>query len=181
MYTEYNDERVKQLMNLSKKDFPHVAEYMLCLMCVDYHCRDEVGMDFTEIEELIKRFEKNLNEYIMSKYSKSKQSYSLTLHDIHDTKYYLLRDVLFVITDQGTTNYTSVPTKTIPATAGVGMAATCTLTAGKVRSVTLLNKAYGYAGATSLALAFSGGEGAEAFPSSGRIAKVARTNYSYEN
>ncbi len=35
MYTEYNDERVKQLMNLSKKDFPHVAEYMLCLMFVD--------------------------------------------------------------------------------------------------------------------------------------------------
>jgi hypothetical protein len=45
IYTEYNDERVKQLIELSKKDFPHVAEYMMFLMCVDYHCREEVGMD----------------------------------------------------------------------------------------------------------------------------------------
>jgi len=63
MYTEYNDERVKQLIELSKKDFPHVSEYMMFSMCVDYHCRDEVGMDIPENEELIKRFEnkKNLN------------------------------------------------------------------------------------------------------------------------
>ena len=29
IYTEYNDERVKQLIELSKKDFLHVAEYMM--------------------------------------------------------------------------------------------------------------------------------------------------------
>jgi hypothetical protein len=68
----------------------------------------------------------------------------------------LLRNVVFAITNQGTTNYTPVPTITItptPATLGAGMRATCTLTAGKVTSITLLNKGYGYAGAT-LAVAF---------------------------
>ena len=50
IYSEYSDERVKQLIELSKKDFPHVAEYMMFLMCVDYHCREEVGMDIPENE-----------------------------------------------------------------------------------------------------------------------------------
>jgi hypothetical protein len=57
-YTEYNDDRVKQLMDLSKKEFPHMAEYMIYLMSVDYHCREEVGMDIPEDEELIKRHQK---------------------------------------------------------------------------------------------------------------------------
>ena len=36
---------------------------MMFLMSVDYHCREEVGMDIPENEELIKRYEnkKNLN------------------------------------------------------------------------------------------------------------------------
>ena len=29
IYTGYNDERVKQLMELSKKEFPHIQEYFL--------------------------------------------------------------------------------------------------------------------------------------------------------
>ena len=98
----------------------------------------------------------------MSRYSKTKEKYLLTFHGIHDEN---SPDVLFAITNQGTTNYTSVPTITItptPATAGVGMRATCTLTAGKVTSITLLSKGYGYSRATSLALAFSGGGGAGA-------------------
>jgi hypothetical protein len=63
IYTEYSDERVKQLMELSKKEFPHIQEYFIFLMSVDYHCREEVGMDIPENEELIKRYEikKNLN------------------------------------------------------------------------------------------------------------------------
>ena len=63
IYSEYNDERVKQLMELSKKEFPHLQEYFIFLMSVDYHCREEVGMDIPENEELIKRYEikKNLN------------------------------------------------------------------------------------------------------------------------
>jgi hypothetical protein len=50
-------------MDLSKKEFPHMAEYMIYLMSVDYHCREEVGMDIPEDGELIKRYEnkKNLN------------------------------------------------------------------------------------------------------------------------
>ena len=63
IYSEYNDERVKQLMELSKKEFPHIQEYFIFLMSVDYHCREEVGMDIPENEELIKRYEikQNLN------------------------------------------------------------------------------------------------------------------------
>ena len=57
-YTEYNDDRVKQLMDLSKKEFPHMAEYMIYFMSVDYQCREEVGMDIPEDEELIKRYQK---------------------------------------------------------------------------------------------------------------------------
>ena len=62
-YTEYNDERVKQLIELSKKEYPYISEYMMFLMSVDYHCREEVGIDIPENEELIKRYEnkKNLN------------------------------------------------------------------------------------------------------------------------
>ena len=98
----------------------------------------------------------------MSRYSKTKENYLLTFYGIHDEN---APDVLFAITNQGTTNYTSVPTITItptPSTLGVGMRATCTLTAGKVTSITLLNKGYGYAGATSLTVAFSGGGGSGA-------------------
>ena len=54
IYSEYSDERVKQLMELSKKEFPHMEEYFIFLMSVDYHCREEVGMDIPENEELIK-------------------------------------------------------------------------------------------------------------------------------
>ena len=62
-YTEYNEDRVKDLMEMSKKEFPQIEEYMIFLMSVDYHCREEVGMDIPENEELIKRYEikKNLN------------------------------------------------------------------------------------------------------------------------
>ena len=62
-YTEYNDDRVKQLIELSKKEYPHISEYMMFLMSVDYHCREEVGMNIPENKELIKRYanKKNLN------------------------------------------------------------------------------------------------------------------------
>ena len=56
-YTEYNEDRVKDLMEMSKKEFPQIEEYMIFLMSVDYHCREEVGMDIPENEELIKRYE----------------------------------------------------------------------------------------------------------------------------
>ena len=63
IYSEYSDERVKQLMELSKKEFPHMEEYFIFLMSVDYHCREEVGMDIPENEELIKDM-KIINIYI---------------------------------------------------------------------------------------------------------------------
>jgi hypothetical protein len=97
----------------------------------------------------------------MSRYSHTKEQYVLTFFGIHDEN---SPDVVFNITNQGTTNYTSPPTITItptPATLGTGMRATCTLTAGKVTGITLLSKGQGYAGAT-LAVAFAGGGGAGA-------------------
>ena len=57
IYTEYNDDRVKQLMELSKKEFPHLEEYLIFLMSVDYHCREEVCMEIPENEELKNRYE----------------------------------------------------------------------------------------------------------------------------
>ena len=60
IYSEYSDERVKQLMEQSKKEFPHIQEYFIFLMSVDYHCREEVGMDIPENEELIKRYENKI-------------------------------------------------------------------------------------------------------------------------
>jgi hypothetical protein len=44
---------------------------------------------------------------IMSRYSKTKEKYLLTFYGIHDEN---APDVLFSITNQGTANYTSVPT-----------------------------------------------------------------------
>ena len=95
----------------------------------------------------------------MSKIHETKEEYYLTFYGIHDEN---APDIVFVITNQGTTNYTSVPTITItPATAGLGtgMKATCVLTAGKITSVILLNKGYGYAGGL-LNVAIAGGGGA---------------------
>jgi hypothetical protein len=98
----------------------------------------------------------------MSRYSKTKEKYLLTFYGIHDEN---SPDVVFAITNQGTTNYTSPPTITItptPSTVGVGMRAIANLTAGKVTSIALVNKGYGYAGATALTVAFAGGGGAGA-------------------
>ncbi len=77
---------------------------------------------------------------------KQKKKYLLSFYGIHDEN---VTDIVFIITNPGTTNYTSVPTITItPAAASLGtaMKATCTLNAGKIVSFELLNKGYGYAG-----------------------------------
>jgi hypothetical protein len=71
----------------------------------------------------------------MSRYSHTKEKYLLTFYGIYDEN---SPDVVYNVTYQGTTNYTSVPTITItptPATLGVGMRVPCTLTAGKVTSM----------------------------------------------
>ena len=97
----------------------------------------------------------------MSRYSKTKEEYFLTFYGHHDSND---PDIVFAITNGGTTNYTSIPTITItPATAnlGVGMKVTCTLAAGKINNVILLDKGYGYAGGLlNVAVAGGGGAGA---------------------
>lgn len=55
-YTEYSQERVKELMAQSKKEFIDIPDYLMFLMCVDYHCREEVKMDIPENEELKKMY-----------------------------------------------------------------------------------------------------------------------------
>ena len=55
-YTEYSQDRVNELMELSKKEFTDMPDYFIFLMCVDYHCRDEVKMDVPENEELKKMY-----------------------------------------------------------------------------------------------------------------------------
>jgi hypothetical protein len=95
----------------------------------------------------------------MSRYSKTKQKYYLTFYGINDEN---APDVLFTITNPGTTNYTSVPTITItPAITGLGtgMKATCTIAAGKITSVILLNKGHGYSGGNLTDVVSGGGGG----------------------
>jgi hypothetical protein len=55
-YTEYSQDRVKELMAHSKKEFSDIPDYLMFLMCVDYHCREEVKMDVPDSEELKKRY-----------------------------------------------------------------------------------------------------------------------------
>ena len=49
-YTEYSQDRVNELMAQSKKEFTDIPDYFIFLMCVDYHCRDELKMDIPENE-----------------------------------------------------------------------------------------------------------------------------------
>jgi len=97
----------------------------------------------------------------MSRYSKTKEEYYLTFYGHHDSNE---PDILFTITNPGTTNYTSIPTIAITTgvtNLGIGMRVTCTLAAGKINSVILLDKGVGYAGGT-LTATVSGGGGAGA-------------------
>ena len=97
----------------------------------------------------------------MSRYSKTKQEYYFTFYGHHDANE---PDILFTITNSGTTNYTSIPTIAITTGVtglGTGMRVTCTLAAGKIDSVILLDRGVGYAGGT-LTATVSGGGGAGA-------------------
>ena len=55
-YSEYSQDRVQELMEQSKKEFTDIPDYFIFLMCVDYHCRDEVKMDIPQSEELKKMY-----------------------------------------------------------------------------------------------------------------------------
>ena len=93
----------------------------------------------------------------MSRYSKTKQEHYLTFYGHHDANE---PDILFTITNPGTTNYTSIPTIAITtgvSNLGTGMRVTCTLAAGKINSVILLDKGVGYAGGTLTATVSGGG------------------------
>ena len=91
----------------------------------------------------------------MKQYSKVKRQYHLTFRGCDDVN---TPDFLFTITNQGA-NYTSPPTLTIASnTNGYGATATCTVAAGKITSVKLTNKGFGYSNA-NITVALAGGGG----------------------
>ena len=91
----------------------------------------------------------------MKQYSKVKRQYHLTFRGCDDVN---TPDFLFTITNQGT-GYISPPTLTITSNAnGYGATATCTVAGGKITSVKLTNKGFGYSNCT-LTVTLAGGGG----------------------
>ncbi len=50
--TKVNEDRIKELLELCKKDQPQMDHYWLWLCCVDFHIKDELKMDPPKKEEL---------------------------------------------------------------------------------------------------------------------------------
>ena len=50
--TKVNEGRIKELLELCKKDHPQMDPYWLWLCCVDFHIKDELKMDPPKKEEL---------------------------------------------------------------------------------------------------------------------------------
>ena len=91
----------------------------------------------------------------MKQYSKVKRQYHLTLRGCDDVN---TPDFLFTITNQGT-GYISPPTLTIAANNnGYGATATCTVAGGKITSVKLTNKGFGYSN-SNITVTLAGGGG----------------------
>ena len=91
----------------------------------------------------------------MKQYSKVKRQYHLTFRGCDDVN---TPDFLFTITNQGT-GYTVPPTLTITANNnGYGATATCTVAAGKITSVKLTNKGFGYSN-SNITVTLAGGGG----------------------
>ena len=91
----------------------------------------------------------------MKQYSKVKRQYHLTFRGCDDV---YRPDILFTITNQGT-SYTSAPTLAIASnTNGYGATATCTIAGGKITSVKLTNKGFGYSNG-NITVTLSGGGG----------------------
>ena len=104
----------------------------------------------------------------MKQYSKVKRQYHLTFRGCDDVN---TPDFLFTITNQGT-GYISPPTLTITSNAnGYGATATCTVAGGKITSVKLTNKGFGYSNCT-LTVTLAGGGG-----TSGAITAVLSSAY----
>ena len=104
----------------------------------------------------------------MKQYSKVKNQYNLTFRGLDDA---YSPDFIFAITNQGA-GYTSPPTLTITGTTrGIGATATCTITAGKITSVKLTNKGYGFNN-TAVTVALAGG----GFTTAGTITAVLSTS-----
>jgi hypothetical protein len=100
----------------------------------------------------------------MKQYSKVKNQYNITFKGFDDV---YSPDILFTITNQGA-GYTSPPTLTIAGTTrGLGATATCTIAGGKITSVKLTNKGYGFSN-TAVTVVLAGG----GFTTAGTITAV---------
>jgi hypothetical protein len=53
-----NEARIKELLELCKKEQPQMDSYWLWLCCVDFHIREELKMDPPARSDLITIFEK---------------------------------------------------------------------------------------------------------------------------
>ena len=90
----------------------------------------------------------------MKQYSKVKNQYNLTFKGFDDV---YSPDILFTITNQGA-GYTTAPTLTIAGTTrGIGATGICTISAGKITSVKLTNKGYGFSNTVVTATLTGGG------------------------
>ena len=105
----------------------------------------------------------------MKQYSKVKRQYHLTFRGCDDV---YSPDILFTITNQGT-GYTTAPTLAIASnTNGYGATATCTIAGGKITSVKLTNKGFGYSNG-NITVTLSGGGGG----TGGAITAVLSSSY----
>jgi len=104
----------------------------------------------------------------MKQYSKVQNQYNITFEGFDDV---FSPDILFTITNQGA-GYTSPPTLIITGTTReLGATATCTIAAGKITSVKLTNKGYGFSN-TAVTVALAGG----GFTTAGTITAVLSTS-----
>ena len=90
----------------------------------------------------------------MKQYSKVKNQYNLTFKGFDDV---YSPDILFTITNQGAGD-TTAPTLTIAGTTrGIDATGICTISAGKITSVKLTNKGYGFSNTVVTATLTGGG------------------------
>ena len=90
----------------------------------------------------------------MKQYSKVKNQYNLSFKGFDDV---YSPDILFTITNQGA-GYTTAPVLTIAGTTrGIGATGICTISAGKVTSVKITNKGYGFSNTAVTATLTGGG------------------------
>ena len=58
--SKINNDRIKELLEQTKQQFPTIDEYLLWLSVVDYHVRDELKLVVPDNEDLVELFKNEL-------------------------------------------------------------------------------------------------------------------------